>query len=77
VFFCPRKFVREFKVILFPLDKILKSIPWDDYNFNVVIEAMPSCDMRKPLDIMLLKWSKRKILHSFPSKLELNPFPLK
>lgn len=60
---CPCKFVREFKVILLSLDTILKSIPWDDYNFNVVIKAMPSCDMRKPLDTMLLKWSKRKRLH--------------
>jgi len=65
LFFCPCKFVKEFKVILFPLDKILEPIPWDDYNFNVVIKAIPGYDMRKPFDIMLLKWSRRRRLHSF------------
>ncbi len=37
---------------------------------------MPNCDMRKPIDIMFLKWSKREIALS-PSKLKLNPFPSK
>jgi hypothetical protein len=53
VFLYPYKFAREFKVIMFPLDKILELIPCNDRNFNVVIEAMPGCDMRKPIDIML------------------------
>jgi len=65
VFLCPCKFAKELRVIIFPLDKILKPIPWNDHNFNVVIEAMPSCDMRKPVDIVLLKWSKRKKLQCF------------
>jgi hypothetical protein len=60
VFLCPCKFARQLKVILFPLDKILKLIQWNDCNFNVVIEAMPGCDMRKPIDIMHLKWSRRR-----------------
>ncbi len=53
----------EQAIILFPLDKILEPIPWNDHNFNVVVEAMPGCDMRKLVDIVLLKWSKRRKLH--------------
>jgi hypothetical protein len=53
----------EQAIISFPLDKILEPIPWNDHNFNVVVEAMPGCDMRKLVDIVLLKWSKRRKLH--------------
>jgi hypothetical protein len=55
LFLYPCKFAREFKVILFPLDKILEPIPWNDHNFSVVIEAMLGCDMRNPLDIVFFK----------------------
>ncbi len=60
MFLSPCKFAREFKVILFPLDKTFKPIPWNDPNFSVFIEAMPNCDMRQLVDIVLLKWSKRR-----------------
>ncbi len=53
VFLYPCKFARQLRVIMFPFDKILEPIPWNDCNFNVVIEAMPGCDMRKPIDIMI------------------------
>jgi hypothetical protein len=62
VFLYPCKFARQLKVILFPLNKIFELIPWNDCNFNVVIKAMLGWDMRKPLDIVLLKWSRRKKL---------------
>ncbi len=65
VLLCLYKFAREFKIILFPLDKIFELIPWNDYNFSMVIEAMLGYDMRNPLDIMLLKWSKNRRLHNF------------
>jgi hypothetical protein len=48
---------------MFPLDKIVKPIPWNDRNFNVVIEAMPDCDIRKLVDIVFLKYSKRRKVH--------------
>ncbi len=32
VFLCPCKFARQLTVILFPLDKILKLISWNDCN---------------------------------------------
>jgi hypothetical protein len=42
------------RVIVFPLDKNLKPIPWNDWDFNVVMEPMLGCDMREALDTMLL-----------------------
>ncbi len=42
--FCPCKFTRELRIILFSLDKIFKLIPWNDHNCSMVIEAMLNDD---------------------------------
>ncbi len=67
VFLYPCEFVRELTIILFPLDKFFELIPWNDCNFSMVIVTMSGCDMRKLIDIMLLKWFKRRRLHYFLS----------
>jgi hypothetical protein len=60
---CPCKFARKFWIFLFPLDKILKSISWNDRNFNMFIKTMPKCNMKQPCDMILLEWSKKRWLH--------------
>jgi len=42
MFLCPCKFAMKFWIVLFPLHKMLKSIPWNDCNFNLVIKIVPS-----------------------------------
>jgi len=49
--FCLCKFVREPMIVLFPLNKILEPISWNNCNFSMVIEAIPGCNMKKPPNI--------------------------
>ncbi len=58
----PCKFGKEFWIVLFPLHKILKPIPWNDRNFSLVIKSMPKCNMKQPCNMILLEWSRRRWL---------------
>jgi len=71
---CPCKFAKEFWIVVFPLHKMLKLIPWNDHNFN--------CWWRPCLDVT---WGKHdpfrmvqeEVITQPPSMLQLNPFFLK
>jgi hypothetical protein len=38
-------------IVLFPLNKIFEPTSWNNCNFNMVIEAIPGCTMKKSLNM--------------------------
>ncbi len=34
--------------------------PWNDYNFSLLTNTMPRCNMKQPCDMILLEWSERR-----------------